>query len=193
MQTAAQLAKLEALGGRVSVMTQDELTPSQTTCQQSSVSFLQNYRYAADKMGVVAFGSDFSGMATHVGPRFGDDACNGNAPQKRVQQNRLPYPVKIAAFGAFDKQITGQRTFDFNVDGLAHIGLYPDLLGDLQTQGMSIEPLMKSAAQLVSAWRKASGPIAAPPALKKVLPGDVPNRMLPTAPGAAPTLNRPLR
>ena len=186
MRTAAQLAKLKALGGLVSVMTQDELTTSQTSCAQSTVSFIQNYRYASDKMGAVAFGSDFSGIATHVGPRFGDDACNKNASQRNAQQSRLEYPVKIAGFGAFDRLVTGQRTFDFNVDGLAHIGLYPDLMGDMQTLGMTVEPLMKSAAQFVSAWRKGAQPKAPSPPLKKVLPGDVPNRL------SVPAPNRPV-
>ncbi len=177
MRTAAQLAKIKAYGGLVSVMTQDELKPSQTTCQQSSVSFLKNYRYAAEKMDVVAFGSDFSGMATHVGPRFGDDACNGNASQRNAQSGKLEYPVKIAGFGAFDRQVTGQRTFDFNFDGLAHIGLYPDLLADVQMQGQTIEPLMKSAAQLVSAWRKASGAKPSVPTMPlKQAPAPLPSK-----------------
>lgn len=182
MRTAAQLAKLKALGGVVSVMTQDELTTAQTSCQQSTVSFIQNYRYAADKMGAVAFGSDFSGMATHVGPRFGDDGCNFNASQRNAQSARLQYPVKIAGFGAFDKQVTGQRTFDFNLDGLAHIGLYPDLLGDIQTLGMTIEPLMKSAGAFTAAWRKASAPRSLP--MKKTLPAPVPTLKV----GPAPTV-----
>ena len=184
MRTAVQLARLKALGGLVTVMTQDELKTSQTPCQQSSVSFLQNYRYAVSKMDVVAFGSDFTGSATHIGPRFGDDACNGNASQRGGQQGRLMYPVKIPGFGVFDRQVTGQRTFDFNTDGLAHIGLYPDLLGEMMLQGPSIEPLMKSAGQLVSAWRKAAGPRVSTP-LRPLKPVDAPAspvRLQPSAP-----------
>jgi microsomal dipeptidase-like Zn-dependent dipeptidase len=189
MRTDVQLARLKLLGGLVSVMTQDELKPSQTACQQSSVSFLQNYRYAVDRMNVVAFGSDFTGSATHVGPRFGDDGCNANAQQRNAQHTRLAYPVKIPGFGVFDRQVTGQRTFDFNTDGLAHIGLYPDLLGDITLLGGStnppttIEPLMKSAAQLVSAWRKAAGPRFLPQKqVPKALEPTAPIKMLPGGP-----------
>jgi microsomal dipeptidase-like Zn-dependent dipeptidase len=154
MRTKEQLETLKQLGSLVSVMTQDEMTTQQAACVHSSVSFAINYNYAVGKMGTVAFGSDFNGMAGHVGPRFGDDACGGEATQKRAQQLRLGYPFRLAGFGVFEKQVTGQRTFDFNVDGFAHIGLYPDLLADLELQGVSIEPLMRSAGAYVTAWRK---------------------------------------
>jgi microsomal dipeptidase-like Zn-dependent dipeptidase len=184
MRTAAQLAKLKQLGSVVSVMTQDELKKEQTTCMHSSVSFAQNLVYAARKMDVVAFGSDFNGFAPHVGPRFGDEACGKEPTQKNASQSkpRLQYPFTIDGFGTFQKQVTGQRTFDFNTDGLAHIGLYPDLLADLTAQGVSIEPLMKSAALVVSAWRKASQPKSAPAPLpmKKIPEGPV--KILPQAP-----------
>jgi microsomal dipeptidase-like Zn-dependent dipeptidase len=192
MRTPAQLAKIKSYGGLVSVMTQDELTTGQTGCKQSSDSFLKNYRYAVSKVDVVAFGSDFSGSATHVGPRFGDDGCDGNASQRNAQQNRLAYPVTIRGFGTFAKQVTGQRTFDFNTDGLAHIGLYPDLLAEMENFGASYEPLMKSAAQFVSAWRKASAPKpSATLPTKKVLPAEPPPATL-TPPGGQrlPTFKR---
>jgi microsomal dipeptidase-like Zn-dependent dipeptidase len=188
MRTKAQLEKLKSYGSVVSVMTQDELTKSQTSCVQSSVSFGVNYRYAVSKMDVVAFGSDFNGMAAHVGPRFGDDACGREATQRRSQSARLQYPFTIPGFGVFQKQVTGQRTFDFNTDGLAHIGLFPDLLADLTLQGVSIEPLMKSAALFVTAWRKAAAPPKQPPPLKKAPDGPV--KFLPVPP---PNLGRPMR
>jgi microsomal dipeptidase-like Zn-dependent dipeptidase len=188
MRTDAQLAKLKQLGSVVSVMTQDELTKHQTTCLHSSVSFAQNLEYAARRMNVVAFGSDFNGFAPHVGPRFGDDACSGEASQKNSQTVRLQYPFTIPGFGTFQRQVTGQRTFDFNTDGLAHVGLYPDLLADLMTQGVSIEPLMGSAALVVSAWRKASEPRALLPLTKGPSGISAPNR---GRPSAKPLLGNP--
>lgn len=174
MRTAFQLAQLKKFGSLVSVMTEDELEAPQTKCKNSSVSFAQNYNYAVSKMGTVAFGSDFNGMAGHVGPRFGDDGCSGNAAQKNMQANPLRYPITIPGFGTFDKQVTGQRTFDFNVDGFAHIGLYPDLLAELAAQGHSIEPLMRSAAEFVATWRRATAKIT------------------PAAPAPVPTLKQPV-
>lgn len=158
MRTKEQLEALRGLGSLVSVMTSDEMNDKETSCLHSSVSFADNYTYAVSKMGVVAFGSDFNGMAQHPGPRYGDDACDGNAGQARGQlkRARLTYPFTIPGFGVFDKQVTGQRTFDFNFDGMAHVGLYPDLLADLLAQGVDINPLMKSAAGYVSTWRLAT-------------------------------------
>ena len=162
MRTNAQLETLRQLGGLVSVMTQDDPKgPDETACLHSSTSFKLNYEFAVSKLGgrsgaAVPFGSDFNGMASHVGPRYGDEACGGKADQKRAQapRPRLAYPFVIAGFGKFDNQITGQRTFDFNTDGLAHIGLFPDLIADLELQGTDIEPLMRSAAGYANAWRK---------------------------------------
>jgi microsomal dipeptidase-like Zn-dependent dipeptidase len=192
MRTAAQLAQLKAFGSVVSVMTQDELEAGQTRCMHSSVSFGQNLTYAASKMDVVAFGSDFNGFAPHVGPRFGPEACGRNAQQGRAQgtiaANGLSYPITVPGFGVFDRQVTGQRTFDFNTDGLAHIGLYPDLLADLTRQGISIEPLMKSAALVVSAWRKASGSKPAPPPPSKAVLPPPPAKLTPTTP--VPTIKK---
>ena len=105
----------------------------------------------------IPFGSDFNGMAQHVGPRYGDDACGGDARQREAEKTkpRLVYPFTIPGFGTFGKQVTGQRTFDFNTDGLAHIGLFPDLIADLMMQGASVESLMHSAATYVDAWKRA--------------------------------------
>jgi hypothetical protein len=51
--------------------------------------------------------------------------------------------------------VTWQRTFDFNIDRLAHIGLPPDLIADMALNGVDIEPLMRSAAAYVTAWERA--------------------------------------
>ena len=34
-----------------------------------------------------------------------------------------------------DRQVTGQRTFDYNREGVAHYGLYADWLADLRRTG----------------------------------------------------------
>jgi microsomal dipeptidase-like Zn-dependent dipeptidase len=189
MRTAAQLDKLKRLGSLVSVMTEDELTATQTKCKHSSVSFAQNYQYAVSKMGVVALGSDFNGVAGHAGPRFGDDACDHEAAQMGRQTLKLLYPFTLPGFGTFQKQVSGQRTFDYNVDGLAHIGLYPDFIADLLVQtdvpGVNIEPLMRSAAEFVATWRRAQPRktvVPAPTPTIQKLPDAKPRLMTPTTP-----------
>lgn len=139
------------------------------TCRHSTRTFAQMYQYAADVMGAeVALGSDFNGIAGHIGPRFGPDACGGEVsewvPEYR-SGSRLPYPFDLTAvgepgFGSFDRQVTGGKTFDFNVDGLAHIGLLPDMGADLARVGLPqsyLDQLFGSAEQFIRVWEQASG------------------------------------
>lgn len=159
MRTREQLETLRQLRGVVAVMTQDEME-DEPECKHSSRSFARNLTLAVDAMqGPVAFGSDFNGMAPHVGPRYGDEACAGDSRQAALEKSKPPlaYPFTLNGFGEFSRQITGQRTFDFNTDGLAHVGLYPDLIADLMqiVKPEYIEQLMHSASAYVDAWKLA--------------------------------------
>ena len=186
MRTRAQLDRIRKLGGMIAVMLKDDVQDTDKKdlkvdvtyqpsgvpddCRHSSKTWAQAYWYAVDVMGgPVAFGSDFNGVAGHVGPRFGDHACGNNTTEQltQVQSNhRVTYPFTIAGFGTFDRQVTGSKAFDFNVDGLAHIGLLPDLVADLKVIGLSdaaLAPLFHSAEAYISVWQKcldsgASGP-----------------------------------
>ncbi len=150
-------------------------------CRNSSKSFAQAYEYAVDVMGgPVAMGSDFNGTAGHFGPRFGSDACGGEFPfdateaisnataqlewfRERAAQygpdsRKLEYPFALPGFGSLGKQVTGQRVFDYNFDGLAHIGLLPDFVADLETVGMSgsdLNLLFRSAEAYIRVWEGA--------------------------------------
>ena len=176
MRTLEQLEKIRDGGGMVAAMLKDDVqdTPRKgqnvtiatygdvtDDCRHSSKPFAQAYKYAVDKMqGPVALGSDFNGVAGHVGPRFGSDACGDDLSEKLIQlraSNRISYPFTLDEFGSFERQKTGQKTFDFNVDGLAHIGLLPDLLADLQAIGLTatdLNPLFTSAAGFVDVWER---------------------------------------
>jgi microsomal dipeptidase-like Zn-dependent dipeptidase len=179
MRTGGQLERIRELGGMVAAMLKDDVqdsgsrgqkktidfSSSQITdnCRHSSKTFGQAYSYLRHQMqGPVALGSDFNGVAAHVGPRFGSDACGGDNEERLYQEKegRLDYPFTLDAFGSFDKQVTGQKTFDFNVDGLAHIGLLPDLVADLALVGMQpadMEALFGSADAYIEMWDRANG------------------------------------
>src|SRR5262249_16887357 len=109
-------------------------------CRYSTTELAQLYMYGVDTMGgPVSFGSDFNGVAGHVGPRFGSAACGGSEIERSAQEKagrRLVYPFVLPGFGTFDRQVSGQRTFDFNTSGLAHVGLYPDMTADLMNVGI---------------------------------------------------------
>jgi hypothetical protein len=74
------------------------------------------------------------------------------------------------------KSKVGNRTYDFNVDGLAHYGMLPDLIADLELQGLpltELDPLLYSAEGYIDAWEKAwNNPahMKDPPKLKRPQP-----------------------
>lgn len=188
MRTRAQLDAIKDGGGMIAAMLKDDVqdtglggkryTWSYTTplkgqaiaddCVHSSKSFAQSYQYAADVMdGPVAFGSDFNGIAGHLGPRFGSEACasemgNAQGEAERLAQeeagNRIGYPFEIPGFGTLDRQVTGFKTFDYNVDGMAHVGLLPDFIADLKAIGMSdayMDDIFCSAERYMQVWQRA--------------------------------------
>lgn len=61
--------------------------------------------------------------------------------------------------GTFGQLKTSERTYDFNLDGLANIGLLPDFIQDLKNVGLSdedLEPLF-SCAEAYAALREKIG------------------------------------
>jgi len=56
------------------------------------------------------------------------------------------------------RMITGNRYWDFNLDGLAHYGLMPDMLQDLRNIGftsLQFQPLFSSAEDYIRMWERA--------------------------------------
>jgi len=54
--------------------------------------------------------------------------------------------------------VMGGRVFDFNTDGIAHIGLMPDFFEDLRQQGLKrsdLEPIYRSSDYMTVMWEKA--------------------------------------
>lgn len=94
----------------------------------------------------VGLGSDMSGLSRQPGPREGSDTVP------------LQYPF-TSEFGlTFHRQQTGNRVFDFNVDGMAHYGMMADNLQDIREQGDSgiYEAIMTSAEAYLQMWERAT-------------------------------------
>jgi hypothetical protein len=94
---------------------------------------------------------------------FGADA-NGfhSQPPARGagQPNAVSYPFKsLDGRITFDRQVSGQRVYDVNVDGVAHYGLYPDWMEQLRL--LAGEPiakdLMSGAEAYLQTWERAIG------------------------------------
>ena len=187
LRTSQQLQRIKNVGGMVAAMLKDDGQDTDLKgikytipyrqdvaddCRHSSKTFAHAYQYLVDQMdGPVALGSDFNGVAGHIGPRFGVEACGGDdgSANERAWQirnnNRIGYPFTLPGFGTFNRQVTGQRTFDYNYDGMAHVGLLPDFVQDLKTVGMPqgyVDKMFGSAEAYVKMWESATAKTSDP-------------------------------
>ena len=101
----------------------------------------------------LVFSFDFNGFARGPAPRFGDDGCGTDQP------NPMSYP--FTSFGGdveFTEPSLGNRTVDFDTEGMIHIGLLPELIQDARADAASdadIEPLFRGAEAYIRMWEKA--------------------------------------
>jgi microsomal dipeptidase-like Zn-dependent dipeptidase len=139
--TTRDLRRLYAAGGFA--------TARPDTAGPLAARVLQLERIARHVRGAgVGFGSDTGGFAALPGPR--PDAA----------QNPLAYPFRsFDGKVRFDRQTTGERTFDLNTDGVAHYGLFADLLADVARTraGRAADGvLFRSAEAYLRTWRLAT-------------------------------------
>jgi microsomal dipeptidase-like Zn-dependent dipeptidase len=134
-------------------------------CSESDWAWAQAYLYAVNAMGgaPVAYGSDFNGGAGEPAPRYGSEGCGGNGTEAGNQSSsqKLQYRFQLPGIsGSFSQfQMSGIRTNDFNVEGLAHVGLVPDMIADLQANGQGltndqVTPLFHSAEAYIELWER---------------------------------------
>jgi hypothetical protein len=137
--TAAQLRRLYAGGGLASA------TPN--TAPELAQKII---RYRGD----VGSGHFSCGLGTDTG---GFNALPG--PRAGAGSHPLRYP-----FSSYDgrvrfvRQRSGRRVYDLNSDGVAHYGLFADLVADMQQQaaGAGLRPLFHSAEAYVRMWERAA-------------------------------------
>jgi microsomal dipeptidase-like Zn-dependent dipeptidase len=199
-KTADQLARIAASGGLVAPILHqgrnDEVqyppAAAFNDCSNSSKTWAQAYMAAVDAMGgpkaaAVGFGSDFNGLAGEPGPRFGSEACMGNAGGVVPPQDpKLAYPFYVepppgTAPGAAghlgrmfladhkhrDENGTESFGYDYNYEGLAHAGLLPDFFADLRSvlPPGYLQPLFRSAEGYLRMWQAAESAQVFPPAV----------------------------
>ena len=121
--------------------------------------------------GRLAFAADWNGFAGWPFGRFGSEA-----PAPRLHEasgtplatpRRLEYPLPLPS-NLVPAAVDGMSelplmkfegmTFDFNLTGLAHAGLSPDLLADMRLHGLSeadLDPFYRSARGFVNMWQRA--------------------------------------
>lgn len=100
------------------------------------------------------------GVLTAYG--YGSDVNGLGAPpaaRASAVQSPLVYPFTAVNGAVVDRSVIGQRTFDVNVDGVAHYGLYPDWIADVLQQAGADRPvleqqLMDGAEAYVAMWEE---------------------------------------
>ncbi len=106
------------------------------------------------------FGFDLNGFAGAPGPRMGP-----NSVCSTPQDDPITYPFQsYAGDVTFLEPHVGERTVDFDTEGMAHIGLLPELIEDARRDGVSdedLEPLFRSAEAYVRMWERAEARAAA--------------------------------
>lgn len=148
----AQLAIFKEIGGMITA-TNPKGDCSTTADFRDDYLFAVNAmkKHAGDRFPGVGFSTDTNGFAGATGPRFGNPSCEGAA------ETELPYPFTGVMGGLFSKQTTGDRSFDFNQQGLAHYGLLADFFADLKRTGMTdaeLGPLLNSAETYIRLWER---------------------------------------
>jgi microsomal dipeptidase-like Zn-dependent dipeptidase len=97
-----------------------------------------------EKYGVgYGYGTDFNGIGDHPAPRGADTA------------NPVAYPFRSADGGSLvDRQTTGERTWDYNTDGAAHVGMIPDWIEDIRLVGGQgvVDDLFRGAESYLDTW-----------------------------------------
>jgi hypothetical protein len=95
----------------------------------------------------IGYGADINGFGAQGDPRGADVS------------NPVTYPFTGLGGVKIDKQISGQRTYDINTDGVAHYGLYPDWIEDLRRQGGSTiaDDMARGAEGYLQMWERGVG------------------------------------
>ena len=179
--TLERLNRIQQSGGMVAIIAnqgkQDQIDTFREgtvviehMCGNTSETVAQAYLYVTTRApGMpVGFSTDMNALFNMPGPRFGSDACPGGkgARQSQVNRAQMSYPFVAGATNlVFHKSVAVEndpkvtKKFDFNVDGLAHIGMVPDLIEDLRILGIpaaAFRPLFSSAEGYIRAWERAT-------------------------------------
>jgi hypothetical protein len=93
---------------------------------------------------------------------YGPDANGlGQLPAPSEDDHPVRYPFKsLRGDVTFDRQVSGERTFDVNTDGTAHYGLLPDWMEDLRlaagNDGLP-QALLNGSEAYLETWERAYG------------------------------------
>lgn len=134
-----EIQMITQTGGMVGLRTGPEAAVQygsvSNSCQGSATSFAQSLMYAVDNGMTVGFGADLNGFTEQLSPRYSPLGCYSDY-------------VKINNAGGPN---------DLHKKGLAHVGLLPQLMSDLQTVGTPsyyLDHLNRSAENFLRVWER---------------------------------------
>jgi hypothetical protein len=95
----------------------------------------------------IGFGADANGLGTQGGPRGAG------------VKNPVAYPFTGLGGVTISRQVSGQRVYDVNTDGVAHYGLYADWIEDLRRLAGDeiVKDLACGAESYLQVWERANG------------------------------------
>ncbi|MGC4100044.1 membrane dipeptidase [Ferruginibacter sp.] len=161
-RTNEQLQNIKSLGGVFGIGI-GEATAAQ---------YLANFRIAmsAQKMngGGIMMGSDINGFVTMPKPRQGPGRGEERSRYsggiynnwgKQISYAPAGFPTHNATTNTYllRKYTFGNKSWDYNTEGVAHIGLYPDYYQDLKNLGMTQgerQVFFSAADYFVNMWDK---------------------------------------
>ena len=98
-------------------------------------------------------------------------------------KNPVRYPFRGLGGTTISRQVSGERVYDVNVDGVAHYGLYPDWIEDLRMLAGDaiVRDLERGAEAYLQMWERALG--MAPNACRADAPDLTDRRLARVRPG----------
>ena len=71
----------------------------------------------------------------------------------------MTYPFTTLGGVKVDQQVSGERVYDINKDGVAHYGLYPDWIQDLKMQAGNdiVKDMSRGPEAYLQMWERAYG------------------------------------
>jgi hypothetical protein len=91
---------------------------------------------------------------------WGYGADLGGLSHQPDVDGKISYPFQsFDGSVTFDREKTGERTFDYSTDGVAHYGLYADWFEDLRRRGgdQLAQDMMGGAEAYLEMWERANG------------------------------------
>ncbi|MCW2757274.1 MAG: hypothetical protein JWO46_1020 [Nocardioidaceae bacterium] len=122
--------------------------------------------YAGDSTGFVAKWKQHLGWADprySFGFGYGADinglGAQGDPRPDAATNNPVTYPFTGFGGVTVDKQVSGQRVYDINKDGVAHYGLYPDWIEDLRhlAGDAIVKDMQRGPEAYLQMWERAEG------------------------------------